>query len=189
MGGSACEMWNKQLPSMEVAERTSLAGFVLEWSWHAFWTTGCTRCDSLVEGFSRTARRSKKVTHGHYTFRNTPQTIFRGYSNVFSCFFLGIFQRKNTLQLDQIAARLPGFTIADAVTKPFQEWDLPRPSRSITPPRTNCNEIVGVHNGCGLCGWTPGKGFKGLWWMVGDARMKGISGALAKRSQEGCFSW
>lgn len=34
-------------------------------------------------------------------------------------FFLGIFQRKNTLQLDQIAAQLPGFTIADAVTKPL----------------------------------------------------------------------
>jgi len=25
---------------------------------------------------------------------------------------------------------------------PWKEWDLPRPSRSITPPRTNCNEIV-----------------------------------------------
>ena len=58
--------------------------------------------------------------------------------------FFGIFQRKKNLgQLDQLAAQLPGFTIADAVTKPFQEWDLPRPSRSITPPRTNCNEIVG----------------------------------------------
>ena len=34
---------------------------------------------------------------------------------VFSCFFLGFFKEKNTLQLDQIAARLPGFTIGEGV--------------------------------------------------------------------------
>lgn len=74
-----------------------------------FWTTCCTRCDSLVE--SRTARRSKKVTHSHYTYRNTPQTFFLGgYSNVFFVFFFGgDFSSRKKTPCNLTNLRSPGF--------------------------------------------------------------------------------
>ena len=62
----------------------------------------------------------------------------------FRVFFWGFFKEKNTLQLDQIAAQLPGFTIADAVTKPLGVGS----STSLALHNTTPDELQRDSGGC-----------------------------------------